>query len=410
MRTTSAFSIGALVFGFGSAAYAGGFMVMLHDAKALGRANASAATDTDPSAITYNIGGLAADEGTNVMIGGALAFPAASYTDLAGAKTTADPGTPFVPHLFVSSRINDLIAVGIGFHTPFAGDITWPDDSPGNDVAKFQSIRTYFITPSVGANLGKFVPGLTVGAGIDLVPATLEIRQFLFFGDTQGEVHLGGNAFGIGGRVGAMFQPEALPQLSLGAMWRSQVNEDISGKGDFDIPAPYRSQLPPDGDISTSLKIPQSVSLGAAFRPTPALELEADLLWVNWATFDEVRIVLPDMSETVAAENYKDTYMVSLAAEYKLMENKAAVRLGYSYDPTPVPPTTLNPSLPDANRHIVAAGGSYNMGNYDLHLGLTYILPVSQETSDVMFTPLHKGTYEIQAFIAAVSVAGHFGR
>src|SRR5262245_24273887 len=94
-------SSAALVLGLGSAASAGGFMVGLHDAKALGRSNASAATDTDPSSITFNIGGLAADEGTNVMIGGSLVFAGASYTDTSGMKTEAGVGGhPIVPHLF----------------------------------------------------------------------------------------------------------------------------------------------------------------------------------------------------------------------------------------------------------------------------------------------------------------------
>ncbi|HEU4727843.1 MAG TPA: hypothetical protein VFT22_08150 [Kofleriaceae bacterium] len=52
-------------------------------------------------------------------------------------------------------------------------------------------------------------------------------------------------------------------------MWRSEVREDFAGKVDFDVAAPYRSQLPPDGDMSVSITLPQSVSIGAAYRPTP---------------------------------------------------------------------------------------------------------------------------------------------
>jgi long-chain fatty acid transport protein len=339
------------------------------------------------------------------------AVPSASYTDTGGTKFNGDAGTPVVPHVFVSSRINDLLAVGIGFHLPFAGDIDWPDAAPVNDVTKKNSIRTYFITPSVGVNLGQWVPGLTLGAGIDLVPASIEITQFITFGSTQGQAHLGGNAFGVGGRVGAMYKPEALPELSVGATWRSQVKEDFSGKGDFDIAEPFRTQLPPDGDISTTIKFPQSVSVGAAYRPMPELELEADSTWQDWSKYKEVRIHLPAMAaDSVSVENYKNTFSFNVGAEYKLPDYKAAVRAGYSYDPTPIPTTTIDSEVPDGNRHIVSAGGSYNFGNIDLHLGLVYILPTSTKTSDVMFTPLHKGKYEISAFIAALTLEGHFGR
>jgi long-chain fatty acid transport protein len=418
MRTISTLSVGFLVVGLGGVASANAFLLNEHDAKAVGRGDASTATDTDPSAISFNIGGLAAAEGTNVMIGGALIMPAATFTDAqTGTKTDTQSLQAVLPHFFLTSRVNDVVAVGIGFHAPFGLEITWPDatpnvagSSPNLDVVKFQSLRTFFITPSVGANLNKYVPGLTVGAGLDLVPATVEITQYVYFGDTQGQAHLGGDAFGIGGRIGAMYKPAALPALSVGAMWRSQVDEDFTGKADFDIAAPYRGQLPPDGNISTSVKIPQSVAIGAAYRPTPELEIEANAIYVNWAKFNEIRIHLPNMTDSVAPQNYDDKVTFRLGAEYKLPKYNAAVRVGYLYDPTPIPATTLTALLPDADRHDITAGGSYSLGNYDIHAGLLYVLPQTRKTSDVMYTPVHKGTFDLQALVVSLTLAGHFGK
>jgi len=416
MRTISTLS-GCLVLGLGGVASANAFLLNEHDAKSVGRGNASTATDTDPSAIAYNIGGMAVEGGTNVSIGGSLILPGATFTDPGGTKTDLESSHPVLPHFYVTSKVNDTVAVGVGFHAPFGLELTWPDATPGVagsspnlDVIKFQSLRTYFITPSVGANLGKWVPGLSIGAGLDLVPATVELRQYVYFGDTQGEAHLGGDAFGIGGRVGVMYKPEALPELSVGAMWRSQVNEDFSGKADFDIAAPYRGQLPPDGDISTSVKIPQSVAIGAAYRPIPQLELEANGVYVNWSKFKEIRIHLPNMTDSVAPQNYEDTFTIRVGAEYKLPAYKAAVRVGYLYDPTPIPATTLTAQLPDVNRNDVTAGGSYSFGDYDVHLGLLWVLPTSRTTSDAPYMPIHKGTYDVTAFVASITLDGHFGR
>lgn len=418
MRTTSTLSVGFLVLGLGGVASANAFLVNEYDAKAVGRANASTATDTDPSAISFNIGGLAVAQGTNVMIGGAIITPGATFTDLSsGTKTDTEPLHAVVPHFFLTSRVNDVVGLGIGFHTPFGLEITWPDATPGVtgsspnlDVVKFQSLRTYFITPSVGVNLDKYVPGLSVGAGLDLVPATVEITQYVYFGDTQGQAHLGGDAFGIGGRIGAMYKPAALPALSVGAMWRSQVNEDFTGKADFDIADPYRSQLPPDGNISTSVKIPQSVAVGAAYRPTPALEIEANAVYVNWSKFSEIRIHLPDMTDSVAPQDYEDTVTFRLGVEYKLPKLGAAVRAGYMYDPTPIPATTLTAQLPDVDRHVLTAGGSYSLGRFDIHAGFLYVMPQTRKSSDAMYTPLHKGTFDVQGFVASLTLAGHFGK
>ena len=104
-----------------------------------------------------------------------------------------------------------------------------------------------------------------------------------------------------------MYQPPTREAAQLGVMWRSQVKLDFSGKGDFDIDPQFRSQLPPDGDITTSITLPQSVWGGAAYTPTPELEIEANAVWINWSTFKELRIELPDGTDVVAPQNYKNT-------------------------------------------------------------------------------------------------------
>jgi long-chain fatty acid transport protein len=424
MRTISNFSVGLLVLGLGGVASANAFLVNEYDAKAIGRANASAATDTDPSAIALNVGGFAVGDGTNVMIGSSVIDPTGTYVDPStGTKTAAETHYIPLPHFFVTSRITDTVAVGIGFHVPFGLEITWPEPTPGVpnsspnlDVVKFLSLHTYFITPSVGANLNKFVPGLTVGAGLDLVPATVEIRQYVYFGETQGEAHLGGDAFGIGGRIGVMYKPPALPALSVGAMWRSQVKEDFTGKANFNIAAPYRGQLPPDGDISTSIKIPQSVAIGAAYRPIPQLELEANAVFVNWSKFKELRIHLPDTAgvktpDTVSPENYEDKVTLRFGVEYKMPQHNTTVRIGYLFDPSPIPATTLTAQLPDANRNDLTVGASYHLGNYDIHGGLLYVIPRTRKTADDMYLPIRKGTYEnIGAYVGSLTLSGHFGK
>ncbi|HEU4727569.1 MAG TPA: outer membrane protein transport protein [Kofleriaceae bacterium] len=410
MRTISIVTAGLALLGLGEVASANAFLFEFYDAKAVGRGNASAATDSDPSAISYNIGGLAIGRGTTVTVGGSLLMPSASYTDPSGATTHSEASHPVVPHLFASSRMNDLVAIGIGFHAPFGLALSWPDSAPTSDQVKDESVRTFFITPAIGVDLGKLVPGLTLGAGLDLVPATLEMTQLLFFGETRGQARLGGSAFGIGGRLGATYTPEALPQLSVGAMWRSRVTEDVTGKADFDVADPYRSQLPPDGDISTTFVLPQSVSVGAAYRPSPALELEADAQWVNWSTLKELRIHMPGGADAASPLAGKNTVTFNVGAEYQLARYHAAVRVGYIYDPTALPATTLGVLLPDISHHELTGGASYRLGEYDLHLGVLYMLPATRATAEMPYMPVHKGSYEVQALVTSLTLDGHFGR
>ncbi len=397
----------------GSTAHANGFLLNEFDARAVGRGNATAATESDASAIYYNVGGLAVGEGTQVMIGGSLIAPNASFTDAqSGIKTDSTTNPQVVPGVFVASRIHDMVAVGVGFYTPFGLAISWPDGSATNDVVHTQALHTFFITPSVGVNLGSFVPGLTVGGGIDLVPATVDIKQDIFFGTDTGSAHLGGTALGIGGRLGVMYKPHSFQQLSLGAMWRSEVKEDFSGTGNFDAPAPYRASLPQDGAVTTSITLPQSVTGGVAYRPAQNLELEANVVWTGWSSFKTLDIVVPSSTggtmHTTTAENYSNTVTYRAGAELDMPLLGLGFRVGYIYDPTPVPTSSLTVQLPDVNRNDVTAGASKSFGNYDVHLGLLWVLPSTRNTGTAPYMPEHQGSFDVSAFVASVSLAGRF--
>ncbi|HEY0252363.1 MAG TPA: outer membrane protein transport protein, partial [Kofleriaceae bacterium] len=352
----------AIVLVATATASANGFALNEFDARAVGRGNASAATDTDPSSIFYNVGGLAGGEGTGILIGGSLVSPFATFhrNDGAEIESTTDP--QLVPSAFISTKIG-AYAFGIGLTTPFGLALEYPDSAPTNDIVRDQTLRTYFITPAFGLEL---LPGLTVGIGLDIVPATVELTQYVFFGDEHGTAHLGATALGFGGRAGVMWRHG---RLSLGAMWRSNVKEHFSGTGDFDAPAPFRSQLPPDGDISTRITLPQQVTIGAAYRPLRDLEIEANAVWTQWSQFETLAITVPGATITTP-EHYESTVSARVGLEYRMPESGFAVRAGYIYDPTPVRPPYLTVQLPDIDRHDVTAGISKAFGTIDVHLGL----------------------------------------
>jgi long-chain fatty acid transport protein len=415
----SALGLGALA----TNASANAFNINEHDARVTGRAGATAASNTEPSAIVFNPGGIAISEGTQVALGTAFYFAEGTYKNDGTPKQSTDSGMSVVPSVYVTSRVHDMIAVGAGLHFPFGLAVSWPNGHPQSDVIQDQTLRTYFITAGVGVNLHKQVPGLSVGAGIDLVPATIELENTLSFGsdaNAQGTAHLGGDAFGIGGRIGVMYHSPDVKGLKVGVMYRTPVKLEFEGNGDFDIPDPYRSQLPPDGTINANITLPQSVWGGVAYSPIPQLELEYNAVWINWAqTWDDGNLVidLPDdgnpatmRPQSIQPQDYKNTFTHRLGAEYKLPAQKLALRAGLMYDPTPIPTTTLTARLPDVNRINVTIGGSYQITpDYGVHLGLLWVTPGERDTSDKMYEPQFKGTYGVQAFVANIGVSGSFG-
>lgn len=394
----------------GGVASGNAFNINEHDARVTGRGGASAASNTDASSVIFNPGGIPIAEGTQVSIAGSVYFASGSYEDAAG-ETETDSDPSIVPAIYLTSRVHDMIAVGIGFHLPFGLAVSWPDNHRQADVIQDQTLRTYFITPSIGLNLHKQVPGLSIGGGVDIVPATIKLERAVRFGDVEGTATLGGDAVGIGGRVGVMYHPPAAKGLKLGVMYRSKIDLDFEGTGDFDIADPFRAALPPDGDITAGISLPQSVWGGVAYSPIPQLELELNTVWINWADTwedDALTIGLADGTETSSPQEYKNTLTWRIGAEYAVNE-KAAVRAGFIYDPTPISSRTQTAQLPDIDRKNVALGGSYKFGTLAAHLGFLWVTPGTRETSDTPYQPFFKGTYGVQAFVASLMISGSFG-
>ena len=394
------------ILGSSGLASANAFNINEHDAAVTGRGGATAASNTTPSSIVFNPGGMAVAEGTSFTIGSSLYMAEGSYEPEGGNKTTTDSRPSVVPSFYLTSRVHDMVAVGIGLHLPFGLAVSWPDAHAQQDVIQDQTLRTYFITPAVGINLDKQVPGLSIGGGVDIVPATVQLERAVLFGDTEGTAVLGGEATGVGGRAGVMYRNGG---LHLGVMWRSQVKLDFEGKGDFDIADPYRSQLPPDGDIKTSITLPQSVWGGIGYAASKHLELEYNAVWINWSKFEELRISLPGGVDTVTPENYKNTVSHRLGLEYKW--DTTALRAGFVYDPTPIPSSTLSAQLPDIDRKNITFGGSKNFGGgLAGHLGFLWVTPGERDTNSTNpYTPQYKARYGVQAFVASLSISGTFG-
>ena len=404
------FIIASLLLCAASTAHANGFVLNDHGAQATGRAGAVVATVDNGSAVAHNPGGLAIEDGTNIYVGASLILASASFTQ-EGTDITTDTTSPpaVTPTVYATSRVHELVTVGLGFHTPFGSRIEWPHESPGADESTVQQLRSFFITPVVGLNLGQYVPGLTIGGGLDLVPASVLLEQDIWFGQDTGTAVLGGTAFGVGGRVGVIYQPPALPQLSVGAAWRSAVRLDFAGNGDFDAPAPFRSQLPPDGDISASITLPQTISGGVAFRAMDNLEFEVDAIFMGWSAVDQLELVLTDTT-LVLPRDYTDTVSIRVGAEFSMPEKNLDLRVGYMYDPSPIPADRLTVSLPDKDRHDITAGASYHLqdGKYNIDFGMLWVLPGDRDTADTPDEPALKGTFGVTALVTSLSLGAKF--
>jgi long-chain fatty acid transport protein len=391
-------------------ANAGGYHVDEQDARATGRAGAVTANPTNGSAIYYNPGGVGRLRGLHIDVGASLVSTSAHFQSAAGGtETDADSPVFVLPQAYVTYRLSDLFAVGLGFNTPFGLLLRWPETSPGRTNVRHIEIRTYFVMPMAALDLSRWVPGLSVGAGLDLVPANARLERDLLLGPAVASVAVHGTAFGVGARGGVVYRPEGLDFLAFGVTYRSPVKLDIDGDATFTAIPPVRSMLPPDGPAKTSVTLPQKLNFGAAVNFVPEWELELDVDWTGWSTFESLRVHVPG-GETISDKSWRDTVTVRVGTEATLARMWSG-RLGFAWDRTPVPATTLDFQLPDANRTLLCAGaGAAFTRWFRADVGALFIPPVHQTTSseDPMRPPV-KGRFEVSAFVLNASVGFALG-
>lgn len=392
-------------------AQAAGFLLINHGARASGRGNAYAATAADPSAIWYNPAGINQLDGIHLYAGANLIVPTSEFTPADGGDSVStEDVTPITPNFYVTGSVNEWLTLGIGVNPPYGLGIEWPADSPGADIIREQTLRSWFVTPVVGIDFSSWgVQGLSLALGPDIVFASANLQRDIPFGASTGEVELSGEDIRVGGRVGLLYRPEILPALSVGLMYRHYVDLTLVGKADFDADPTFRPLLPPDGDGQVKLSLPAMGTVGLAYDILPELQAELNVSWVGWSAYDELPITLPDGTTSVAERDWNDTLVLRVGAEYR--QPVWAVRVGYEYDPTPIPPSTLDFTLPDADRNYLNAGFSVYLP-YDMHVdaAFVYLLEGTQETGDEPFRPREKGEYAVSAWVAALSFGVAFGQ
>lgn len=122
---------------------------------------------------------------------------------------------------------------------------------------------------------------------------------------------------------------------------------------------------------------PRQAVLGAVWRVTPSLRVMADLSWVQWSRYENPTAALdvsldlmvpagvlglrqPAVPQPAAREpmRFRDTLVprVGLEVTTPLGRHALAFRVGYHFDPTPVPAQSGLTNFIDASRHVAALG------------------------------------------------------
>ncbi len=347
-----------------SQALAGGFQLNEHGARAMAQGGAFAARATDGSALYFNPAGLGFQTTGSVYLGLTTITPAGTFlgpTQKNPSEKTTFVSTTFTPiNVAVTTPIMDRWHVGIGVNNPFGLGTEWPRDWVGKYLTTKVSLETFFITPTVAYRVND---QLSVGAGVNYVLGSVLLERAVSVVSVAlpepPRVSISLHATGVGFNVGLMYKP--VEELSVGVSYRSQVKINADGVASFT--PNYAALSLPAGPVSTSITLPSTGFVGVAYFPMKNLELEADLQFIGWSSYDELDIQFKANNTTnVSPKKYNNTYMIRFGGEYTL--DMLHLRAGYLYDHSPVKTEYLEPLLPDANRNGYNVGFGYDITDH----------------------------------------------
>ena len=407
MRVGKVLTVLVVLLFAAASAMAAGFRLPEQGAKAMGMGMAFTAQADDPSAIYYNPAGIVQLEGQNVMIGGTYirengadfsgTTPLTFNAGVFDTKQETQEDLDFViPNAYWTRKAAPDFAYGVGIFAPFGLGQRYGSRATSifrNQVTNVE-IQTVVVNPTVAWKLNDV---LAVGFGVDFMYGKAKLSQagVVNVGTPLNifQLDLNGDGTAWGYNFGLLLTPSE--NVKIGAAFRSGFRLDIKDANvnlwGIDSTVPFiPNPVPPPTALSaaqvfggstyhtsasTTINMPATFQLGVAYI-LDRLTLEVDLDWTFWSAFKTLKIdidnnndLLPDANRP---ENWKDVVGVDVGAEYRVTD-PLALRIGFRYDPSPVPADTLSPLLPDADRFFYCAGAGYKFRNWTFDLSYMYL-------------------------------------
>lgn len=393
-------------------------------------AGSAVASTSGWESVYYNPAGLVVSTRTSVSVGyvyGLVSLKASglSLTDPALMRriTNADPaqGLMIGASLLIPIKrgwFKERIGLGLGLVMP------------GKIVIRAYLPRPYEPQFPVVGNRGQIVGvqlaaalrigwGLSVGAGVNALAG-------LF-----GSIDVGPNLLG---NLGSQVEDNLLTDFSLiaGVMWRYKQ---------WAIGVTYRGQsvaafkLPITADLGNKFPIdiptlaisgvaqfdPRQVGLSLAYRPIPALLLEANATWKEWHRYPTPIANTTAGNPPLPPPRFVDIVVPRLGIEYQFDWKNTyflSLRGGYAFEKSPVRQQTGRNNFLDNDRHILALGAGFRYSkpktivvNVDWYLQYHHLVARRHvKDDDVLFAPSNQGFPSIAssgyllAFGASVSL------
>ena len=402
-----------------STAFAAGFQLTEQSSLGLGRAYAGAGiVGDDLSAVHYNPAGMTLLEGTRFQAGGTWIALNADYNGNGGDSENGRLKGQMIPAGYVTHQVNDKIWLGFAMTVPFGMGTEYDRNWSQNQRGTSSKIYTFDMNPNIAYKVSDFI---SLGAGVSVQYAKAKLGMGM--GSIPGMGNIGhakleADSWDWGYNLGLMVSPT--DKLRFGLAYRSAITHDADGHTNLtnsDLLKLATAQLT-NGlmtmdsitvNSSASLKTPDTVMLTSTWEASDKLRLSGLIRWANWSNFKTLKIhnsssiditgalgglienippqMLPEvmdkvgqLSETRIENDWQDTWLFSIGADYKI-NSDFTVRGGIAYETSPIDKQdTRMAVITDTDRLWLSLGASWDATkDLQFDMGATYLMGVGDK-------------------------------
>ncbi len=414
-----------------SRAVAGGFEIPDVGTEALGRGGAFTAKASDPTALVYNVAGLAGQRGTRVLVDAhsvlsAYSFQRAGvYPDNPRDPATPWGGTPFpkvssqtgffvAPMVAITSDLGfDRITFALGAYGPsgvpnrtYALGVDGKPSPARYDLVQSKSILVlptaavaYRLTPWLDVGVGAHL----VAVGVDeLSVSSSETSTTLCpnheYRPCDSTGHLKATGYGAAASLGLLARPA--PWLALGLSVRSASS--VVAKGTIEGQAPLATPVVVEpGDAEVTAALPWVVRAGARVPfhegSFETGDVEVDGTYEAWGASEQgSRLSIPkvnlyrDINATLL-HHYQDTFSVRVGAAYNLRvgEGVVTLRCGSYFDSAATRPAATRVDYDTLAKTAVTVGVGYHTSSIAVNVGYAEIFAADRTVSEGEYRPIN---------------------
>lgn len=258
---------------------------------------------------------------------------------------------------FKSDLVGDGVTIGVGAYPISGGGVDFPTGafrmgaSQFSVVANRQALR---IGPGVAFRIND---DLAIGANISLATNSMSFKAFdrtptmppqIVEKNFPQDV-----AYGAAGALGVVYK--ANDRMQLGANYTSKsYSEDL----EWNLS---------DGKYTLEFEDPQTVAAGLSYRITDALQVEADVKWIDYSDVRSANVLrgpTPD-KDRIISYGWDDQWVYGLGVRYD-MANGISLMAGYNYGESPIDEGDINNNVGVTAivEHHLSAGVSARVTKY----------------------------------------------